>query len=459
MLIQSHRFFRLTPMLMCLSALSFTSHAALACECAPPPPACQAIGQAELVFLGTVTELNAKSEAFKTAKMQVDRAYKGKLRETVELFDDGMCDGPVLEVGHQYLMYTSGLPTGALPARGCTRSRRVEDADEDLRFLRQYTTGKVTTHISGTVRFRPDEPDDSQLGEEGRTPIKDVRVTLSRNGKDTATSTDALGRYSFSGLSPGEYEVDAQLSGYRLNWAPDSLTLRANGCAQADMLMKIDRRVEGIVRDDKGGPAPGVLVEMASTNSGLKSWEQAVLLSVSDEEGRYAIDGIPPGEYLLGVNIKSTPTKEYPFHSTYYPDTKDVNQATRIIVTPGASIQTFDLRVSNKLPLINIHGRVLNADGTAPLAQDHPQVRIKEPGLQGQIEQTSIIVDAEGRFQFELCDGVQYSAFAFSGPVNAKTYSAPIEFVPTKAHDQLELVLGKTPEEFRKLGDKDKAVQ
>src|ERR1700721_3148244 len=75
-------------------------------------------------FLGTVTEMNTQSGSFKTIRMSVDRAFKGDLKKLIDLFDDGMCDGPVLQIGKQYLMYTSGDPNGPVPARGCTRSRR-----------------------------------------------------------------------------------------------------------------------------------------------------------------------------------------------------------------------------------------------------------------------------------------------------------------------------------------------
>ena len=50
--------------------------------------------------------------------MRVDRSYKGGAGKTIELFDSGMCDGPRFELGHQYLMYTEGLPSQMVPARG-----------------------------------------------------------------------------------------------------------------------------------------------------------------------------------------------------------------------------------------------------------------------------------------------------------------------------------------------------
>ncbi len=439
--------FRRSSVASVFLAMFVLSFGALGCTCVTPSP-CEAIGQSQLVFLGTVTEISASSGQFKTARMRVDRVFKGDLSPTIELYDDGMCDGPDLQLGRQYLMYTSGDPNRSVPARGCTRSRGVEDAEADLSFLEKYRAGKVTTHIDGTVRFRPDEPMDS---DERRTPLQNVRVTLSGDGREFHAMTDSVGRYTFSNVAPGEYTVDAELPGYRTNWVPDQVTLAEKGCAEADILMKVDRRVQGVVRDASGTPVGGARVEMSSTNAQLKLWEQPILLDVSDENGHYTIDGVPPGEYLLGVNIKSSPTKEYPYTPTYYPNTPDVGKAIPIRVADRVSTQDFDLRVPPQLSLVTIKGRVQTKDGKPPPAQDHPQVRIKEPGLRGQIEQEEIKIDVEGRFQFELCEGIPYSAFAFSGPPVPVAYSAPVEFTPTKENDQLVLTLDKTPEEFLKL--------
>lgn len=418
------------------------------CECAPPPPPCQALGQSPLVFLGSV--LSVSGDQFKSAKMRVDQSFKGPLPSVVELFDDGMCDGPDLKAGHQYLMYTRGTPTGALPARGCTRSRAVEYADEDLQFLKAYLAGKTNTQVSGTIRYRPDEPNDSRLGDEGRTPMKDVSVTISGAGRPFRTKTDASGRYSISGLPPGNYEVNAELAGYRMNWAMSEIQVAAKGCAVVDVLMKVDRRVQGTLRSGDGRPVAGALVEMVPTKPNSKRWENPILLAESDERGFYTIDGIPPGDYYLGINIGSTPTKDHPYAPTYYPDTQDVKTAIPIAFLTGASVRSYDLTAPPKLKVVRVRGRITDAAGLP--AKDRPQVRIKEPGLYGQIETEALSVGSEGRFEIELCEGVRYSAFAFSGFPKNTSYSEPIEF--TAGDSELHFILNKTPQEFNSLSQK-----
>ncbi len=385
--------------------------------------------------------------------MTVDTAFKGPLNKTIELFDDGMCNGPDLQLGKQYLMYTSLFPGGGIPARGCTRSRGVEQASEDLAFLAQFRAGRTGTYIGGVVRLRPDGPNPPDLkarNEPEPVPLKDVRVTVEGNRALLSTTNATGGLYSFPNLAAGEYTVRAELKGYSMRLPAESVTLVSNGCVEADISMEIDRRVQGTVRDASGSALPGVTVEMILTQPNLERWEQPILLGLSDELGHYVVHGIPPGEYYLGVSINSTPTKDNPYPPNYYPNTSDVKSAARIRFDQGASFQELDLSVPRKLLVITVHGRVLGAGGAPLRPADRPQVRIKEPGLNGQIETSPIVVDSEGRFEIELCEGVSYSAFVLSGPMRSQKHSAPIAF-SARENEPLVLTVDKTNQEVVKL--------
>lgn len=419
----------------------------LACSCAPPPPPCEAIDWSPLVFLGTVTAVTERTPSeFKTAQMRIDRSFRGSLKGSVELFDDGMCDGPELLAGHQYLMYTSRFRNGAISARGCNRSRAAEYAQEDLEFLEAYAAGKTSTRVYGVVQLRPDQ----DRREEDRLPLKDVQIALSGKGQQLRATTASDGSFSFRNISAGQYQVRSTLKGYRQDSTMRPFSVSPKACYQADMLMKVERVVQGMVRDSNGKPVTGVRVEMISANTALQRWQRPYFSDISDKNGRYSIAGFSADKYLLGVNIQSMPTKEFPFSPRYYPDTADARLALPLNFLAETSIQSFDLRVPDRLPLIKVKGRIQKADGTLPRREDHVDVYIEGPRLEGQIAHQEI-KDADGRFEFELLEGITYSAFAFYGPFGSRTYSAPLEFIATKDHDQLLFVLDKTSKEFQAL--------
>jgi hypothetical protein len=73
--------------------------AAIACSCREAPPACQEIGESELIFVGTV--IDRVSEDSRTRfRMKVDRAYKGTLKPEVDLYAED-CSSPNFKLGRQ----------------------------------------------------------------------------------------------------------------------------------------------------------------------------------------------------------------------------------------------------------------------------------------------------------------------------------------------------------------------
>jgi hypothetical protein len=391
------------------------------CSYAPPAPPYEAIGESPLVFLSSV--LSVDGGGFKTGEDAVDQSFKGRLPTEVELFDDGMCDSPHLDVGRQYLMYTLQLPTGAIPARGCTRNRAVEYADEDLKFLKALVAGKSSTEVSGTVRYRSDEPDDSRLGDRGRTPMKDVSIMISGEGRIFRAKTGARGRYSISSIPPGKYAVKAELNGYRTNWVTDEIKLAPSGCVMADALMKVDRRAGRHRSIERRSASAGRHGGDDSHKRSSERWKDPVLLDISNEKGSMRSNGMPPGEYYVGINIRYTATKEHPYPPSHYSNTGDVSSTIPVTFSIGASVRSYDLTAPAKLRIVRVHGRITDDSGLPP--QNYPQVRIKEPGLYGQIESQPVTIDPEGRFEIELCEGVRYAVFAFNGSLKNMTYSEP----------------------------------
>jgi hypothetical protein len=164
-----------------------------------------------MVFLGKVTEaLVIQDGRVVRARMRIDHAYKGVSEKTLVLFGDGMCDGPDLEIGEQYLMYTTRFNGGDVPSRGCTRSRHVKYAIEDLEYLNGLGETVPTSTVFGNVFVRTDDYRGNDK------PVFGAAVEVSGAIGKYITTTDFEGHYRFVGLEPGEYTITANQPGFRL---------------------------------------------------------------------------------------------------------------------------------------------------------------------------------------------------------------------------------------------------
>jgi len=123
-----------------------------ACSCAASGPPCQSAFQADAIFVGTVASITAlpdddlpllrPGEARIPRTLHVEFAdvqpYRGLQSTTATVFTagSGPSCGYAFKTGERYLVYATrqaggtGLVTGI-----CSRTRRIGDAGEDLRFL------------------------------------------------------------------------------------------------------------------------------------------------------------------------------------------------------------------------------------------------------------------------------------------------------------------------------------
>ncbi len=229
-----------------------------ACSCETISPPCEAYWQSPLVFLGTVIEKEPAprghfKNSISTIRMHVDHSYKGVLESSITLIDDGMCSGPDFQVGEQYLMYTHQIDKDQIAARGCTRSRHVRFAQEDLQYLDGLDLAAHTAAIFGRVGSWPDGP-----GNKFWQPGAIVR--LQGDGGARTSVADADGRYSFAGLQPGKYTVTSEQAGYHMPGHDDgsyAVTVEGRGCAEIEVTLQRDRPgvVAGRLYRSDGTPA------------------------------------------------------------------------------------------------------------------------------------------------------------------------------------------------------------
>lgn len=164
---------------------------------------------------------------------------------------------------------------------------------------------------------RAEQPQEPPPDFEGRVvedssgnPLASAEVRFRKSGMRELTAdldTDRMGRVRASGLPPGDYHVDV----VKPNFVTASLQVRVPSTA---MLVRLVRYaiISGQVTDTQGKPAPGTIHAPYGRAIGgtrvsilMKGEDAAPLKSVReetiDENGRYRVYDLPPGQYVAGV--------------------------------------------------------------------------------------------------------------------------------------------------------------
>jgi len=421
---------------------------ALACSCGAPPPPCQAYWQTPAVFVGTVTAILETRNGFVArASMRLDHAYKGISGDSVTLFDDGMCDGPTLTVGEQYLMYTQtpAGPKAAIPSRGCTRSRSVQYAAEDLEFLKGLTEARLTGTIQGQALGRPDKV----FG--GDQPLPGVDIEARGSGATYNTSTDADGRFSIRNADPATYEVTATHPGYSLLEFPGAGPLRkaevhAGGCADLQLILMKQWRgsIEGRLIRPEGSPGPKdvslMLIRLYLDREGQQR-NSPGQFSETDEQGYYSFLNLTPGRYKLVMNAYTLPSSRVPYPTIYWPSAYDEASAREIEVKDEDAAQTYDFLLPPELKTKRVTGTILLSDGSPAIGATVLVMAVPGNRSIATEEDGPTLTDADGQFSYIAAEGTDYRVTALLHTQHPPLQSPEVRFTLEPEPKHITLIL------------------
>lgn len=350
------------PVVPAVFFLLLTAQSAHACSCMGGRALCEEFGSAAAVFVGTVTGVRdaprpATAQEKKIAedeweprgfRFAVTQSFHGVAGAEVEVWTGrggGDC-GYDFEQGATYLVYAYRMEkSGRLGTGICSRTRPLAGAAEDLEFLRGLARQPNGVTISGAVSRQQRDLEDRV---KGGGPLSGASIVVEGGGERREVSTDAEGRFSLSGLKAGAYTLKLLLPEELTAWQPErQLKVADRGCAVADFLVRDNGRVSGLATDAEGKAAAGVRLTLVDAdNPELERGHGKT--AVTDEEGRYAFDGLPPGRYLLAVNLVTfsqyrDPTNAFP--RTYYPAAARASDAEVITLGAGEERRGLDLRL------------------------------------------------------------------------------------------------------------------
>jgi hypothetical protein len=392
---------------------------AAACSCSPPGPPCEAFWKVDAVFVGRVlATAEQPSQPWKAGEplpfglgVKVTLAVVERLagdsgdQPTIEITTGrggGDC-GYRFEVGRSYVVYAWKTEGRALSSTSiCTRTRPVNQAADDLRYGRQLGTASQSGgEVSGTLKHVERGPTGQFQVDE---PMPDVAVRLTREGWADETRTARDGAFLFTGLAPGDYQVDAESPpGYYTRAYPNTVKITdVRGCAVIVVQGHFDGR---LVRPDRT-PVPGVTVqarrdEWPGQSSPL---EQSAL---TRDDGSYEIVELPPGRYRLAINADSD-FRGRPYRApTYHPGVAGLHEATAIELAGGQQVTVDALVVPMTVGLVTLRGTVLGVDGR-PVAGARVYVSVPAEEGAGRHLGRPAPTGHDGRFVVTVGDEARY---------------------------------------------------
>jgi hypothetical protein len=465
-----HHFSTLLAVFVLIIALAGRAEAM--CPYFDTGPPCQAYWSAQAVFVGTVkkvsySDIYKRGEGYsrwnfrrRITRFSIETAYKGVKGKVVEVVteeqmwaSDATADGeqrtPTLihppptdcdyrfDEGETYFVYAnSGEKDGTLNVP-MNRTRKLEEAAADLKFVNELPRAAPTARIFGRI-VRADQS--VNLDDQKRLPLAGIKVTA-RSGKRTFEAlTDAGGKYELKDLPPGSYQVTPAYPPH-LSTDDDSGLARvvARGCAQLDFDTHSSVRLKGRVIDAEGSPLLGVRVGLINAEGneipreGLYNW--------TGGGGDYVLTGIPAGRFLLFFDLPSAPAARVPHPPrAYYPGVWSAAQATVITIVEGENLPAYDLQL---LPP--------PADRAVEIVVTWPDGRpvggawltLQDPDYDWEGSMTSVkkIDGQEGRYQATGFDGITYWAHAHVNIEGGQMHAEPVKFTMREGAGPITLVI------------------
>jgi hypothetical protein len=388
------RLARSTALALLLLAMAAPSLHALCVG--PVGPACAEYWKAKIIFDGVVEGEDASQRpdpntlAFGPVRLyrfRVEHAWKDlpANTQTITVMARGgpNSDGRTVQFvedewqfakGRRYLVWASASDRpGEVTTSRCSLTKEIERAADDLAFLRSLAEpatggrafGKVTRSEVQVRRDRFTQP----------VPLAEVDVRLDGPGGVRTTKTGEDGGYEFKGLQPGRYDVTAAVPTPLRAEYPWSATLEipnVRACGMVDVLAKVDSGIGGVVAGGDRLPVGGVTVEavLASEfDAGAATYPSMPAVSArTNDAGHFLIEGLPPGRYLIGVNLRTEPSAFASWPRTFHPGTSDRERATVVDLGLGQRTDIGILSLPAKLEKVTVSGIVVDAAGK-PLAE------------------------------------------------------------------------------------------
>ena len=175
--------------------------------------------------------------------------------------------------------------------------------------------------------------------------------------------------------------------------------------------------VTGQVRTREGAPAAGVRVVAQAAESGGPSTDGAAFASLAetDAQGRYRLEGVPPGRYYIAAGLVSA--------LSYYPGVAAITEATTVMVASGSAPSGIDFALVRSVG-VRVSGTVRGIPDNVPSNVRRVALSpINAPGTR----LTDVALQPGGKFEFSR---------VFPGSYNVLTSATPTATIRIEVGDR-----------------------
>jgi hypothetical protein len=189
-------------------------------------------------------------------------------------------------------------------------------------------------------------------------------------------------------------------SGYEQHDTPDP-----RQCTAVSIIVKYDGRLAGNIQDAAGRPLSGVPVHARPSEIGT-----SIADAKTNSAGAYELQGLPPGRYIVGVNINRPPSVEAPYQALFSPGTSIESKAVPIALAAGEHTQVPTLTMPAALRAAALRGCVAMPD-RQPATEAIVGIEWARDGISGSRGEP-VALDARGCFSVVAHEGNRYGLSA-----------------------------------------------
>jgi hypothetical protein len=423
------------------------SRVAEACVCDLNPP-CAATWKADAVFVGTIMNQTLQPLSgplsWTVRNVAVTQKLRGTVdasvtlvqgyRPTAEEIEAAISAGAVgsvgssdcdyrFQLGRQYLIYARRTADGRWTTSRCDGTKPLEEAADDLDYIAGLPPAEPVGRIYGKIERTVLDSTDSAGTR--RVPATGVTIALTGKSNRVTVTTDKKGKVDVQ-VPPDEYTIAPVVpQTVRVFGSPIQRLVPARACAPVYFSLIANGRIEGHVVQEDGTPVPRASVDVIPADLPPDQQPDSHTTAPeasTDEKGRFAVDAILPGRYVIAVNGRYGPRLHSPYAITYFPG-PGRQDASVIEIGDGERKMGFTI-VVKRLTETTVSGVVLFADDR-PVADafvtaapaDHARMT------------SSTKTDGSGLFQLRVLSGVTYVFKASARPGDGSGQTETVVFV------------------------------